>query len=79
MQESILCLLPCLRGSKYYVSFLSSCGIPVEIDFMSLSSYGSGTQSSGTITVRQDLGCDVAGRDVLIVEDIIDSGLTLGG
>ena len=51
--------------------------IPVQMDFMSLSSYGSGTQSSGKITVRQDLSTDVRGRHVLIVEDIIDSGVTL--
>ena len=44
---------------------------------MSLSSYGSGTESSGKITVRQDLSTDVRGRHVLIVEDIIDSGITL--
>ena len=49
----------------------------VNMDFMSLSSYGSGTESSGTITVRQDLSTDVRGRHVLIVEDIIDSGITL--
>ena len=51
--------------------------IPVQMDFMSLSSYGSGTESSGKITVRQDLSTDVRGRHVLIVEDIIDSGITL--
>ena len=71
-------LVAVLKGAVNTMSvFSQAVSIPVEIDFMSLSSYGSGTQSSGTITVRQDLGCDVAGRDVLIVEDIIDSGLTL--
>lgn len=71
-------LVAVLKGAVNTMSvFSQAVSIPAEIDFMSLSSYGSGTQSSGTITVRQDLGCDVAGRDVLIVEDIIDSGLTL--
>ena len=71
-------LVAVLKGAVNTMSvFSQAVSIPVQIDFMSLSSYGSGTQSSGTITVRQDLGCDVAGRAVLIVEDIIDSGLTL--
>ena len=65
-------LVAVLKGAVNTMSvFSQAVSIPVQIDFMSLSSYGSGTQSSGTITVRQDLGCDVAGRDVLIVEDII--------
>ena len=71
-------LVAVLKGAVNTMSvFSQAVSIPVQIDFMSLSSNGSGTQSSGTKTVRQDLGCDVAGRDVLIVEDIIDSGLTL--
>ena len=61
-------LVAVLKGAVNTMSvFSQAVSIPVQIDFMSLSSYGSGTQSSGTITVRQDLGCDVAGRDVLIV------------
>ncbi len=72
-------LLICvLKGSVCtFSAFVQAMSIPVEIDFMSLSSYGSGTESSGVITVRQDLATDVRGRDVLIVEDIIDSGKTL--
>lgn len=51
--------------------------IPVEFDFMAVSSYGASTQSSGVVRILKDLDQEIAGRDVLIVEDIIDSGLTL--
>ena len=72
-------LLVCvLKGAVNTIAaFAQAMSIPVQMDFMSLSSYGSGTESSGTITVRQDLSTDVRGRHVLIVEDIIDSGITL--
>lgn len=51
--------------------------LDVKIDFMSVSSYGSGTESSGTVRILKDLDTDIKGRNVLIVEDIIDSGRTL--
>ena len=72
-------LLVCvLKGAvNTLAAFSQAMSIPVQMDFMSLSSYGSGTESSGKITVRQDLSTDVRGRHVLIVEDIIDSGLTM--
>ena len=72
-------LLVCvLKGAvNTLAAFSQAMSIPVQMDFMSLSSYGSGTESSGKITVRQDLSTDVRGRHVLIVEDIIDSGITL--
>jgi hypoxanthine phosphoribosyltransferase len=51
--------------------------VPVEFDFMAVSSYGSATQTSGVVRILKDLDLDIAGRNVLVVEDIVDSGLTL--
>jgi hypoxanthine phosphoribosyltransferase len=51
--------------------------VPVEFDFMAVSSYGSATQTSGVVRILKDLDRDIAGRDVIVVEDIVDSGLTL--
>ena len=51
--------------------------LPVEFDFMAVSSYGSATRTSGVVRIIKDLDLDLTGRDVLIVEDIVDSGLTL--
>lgn len=71
-------LVAVLKGAVNTIAaFSQALSIPVQIDFMSLSSYGSGTESSGTVTIRQDLSTDVRGRHILIVEDIIDSGRTL--
>lgn len=71
-------LIAVLKGAvNTMAAFSQALSIHANIDFMSLSSYGSGTSSSGTITVRSDLTTDVRGRHVLIVEDIIDSGITL--
>lgn len=68
-----------LKGAWVYLAdLLREVDVDVEVDFMSVSSYGSGTSTSGTITIVKDLTVDVTGRDVLIVEDIVDSGLTLG-
>ena len=67
-----------LKGSvMFYADLIRCMDVPVEIEFMSVSSYGSGTVSSGELIIRKDLARDVRGRDVLIVEDIIDSGFTL--
>ncbi len=67
-----------LKGSIiFYADFIRCLSMPVELDFMAVSSYGSGAVSSGKLNIRKDLDKDVAGRDVIIVEDIIDSGFTL--
>ncbi len=67
-----------LKGSViFYVDFIRELTCPVELDFMAVSSYGSGTVSSGKLRIKKDIDSDVAGRDVIIVEDIIDSGFTL--
>lgn len=73
-----LLLVGILRGAVVVLSDLMRCvELPCDIDFMDISSYGSGTSSSGVIRIHKDLEEDVAGRHVLIVEDIIDTGLTL--
>lgn len=71
-------LVGVLKGAVMFMADLSrAMQIPVTMDWMAVSSYGSGTQSSGVVRILKDLDSDVLGRHVLIVEDIIDSGLTL--
>ena len=67
-----------LKGSIiFYADFIRFLTMPVELDFMAVSSYGAGAVSSGKLNIKKDLDRDVKGRDVIIVEDIIDSGFTL--
>lgn len=73
-----LLLVGVLKGAVYVMADLSRrLHRSVPMDWMAVSSYGSGTKSSGVVRILKDLDTDLTGRDVLIVEDIIDSGLTL--
>ena len=73
-----LLLVGVLKGAVMFMADLSrAIQLPVTMDWMAVSSYGSGTQSSGVVRILKDLDADVLGRHVLIVEDIVDSGLTL--
>jgi hypoxanthine phosphoribosyltransferase len=76
--EKPVLMVGVLKGAVMVMADLArAVSIPVEFDFMAVSSYGSGTKSSGVVRIIKDLDIDLAGRDVLIVEDILDSGLTL--
>ena len=67
-----------LKGGVYFLTELSKyITVPVSIDFMSVSSYGAGTKSSGVVKIIKDLDESIEGKDVIVVEDIIDSGNTL--
>jgi hypoxanthine phosphoribosyltransferase len=73
-----LVLVGVLKGAFIFLSDLArKLTIPAEIDFISLSSYGTGTSSSGSVQLTKDLEIDICGKDVLIVEDIVDTGVTL--
>ena len=73
-----LLLVGVLKGAIFVVSDLHRrLGVPAAVDFMAVSSYGSATTSSGVVRILKDLDTQIEGRDVLVVEDIVDSGLTL--
>jgi hypoxanthine phosphoribosyltransferase len=73
-----LVLIGVLKGAVFFLSdLMRQLDIPVEVDFMAVASYGSATKSSGVVRILKDLDAVIEGRDVLIVEDIVDSGLTL--
>ena len=77
-QPRPLLLVGVLKGAVFFLSDLMRfIDIPVEVDFMAVASYGSATDSSGVVRILKDLDVAIEGRDVLIVEDIVDSGLTL--
>ena len=73
-----LLLIGVLKGAVFFMSdLMRHLSVPCEIDFMAISSYGAATDSSGVVRILKDLEINISGRDVLVVEDIIDSGLTL--
>jgi hypoxanthine phosphoribosyltransferase len=73
-----LVLIGVLKGAIFFLAdFMRALDIQCEVDFMAISSYGSSTKSSGVVRILKDLDAAIDGRHVLIVEDIVDSGLTL--
>lgn len=73
-----LLLVSVLKGSVVFMAdLMREVKIPCSIDFMAVSSYGTGTKSSGVVKIIKDLDCSIEGKDLLIVEDILDSGRTL--
>jgi hypoxanthine phosphoribosyltransferase len=73
-----LLLIGVLKGAVFFMAdLMRHIQVPCEVDFMAISSYGDSTDSSGIVRILKDLDINIEGRDVLVVEDIIDSGLTL--
>ncbi len=71
-------LIGVLTGATIFMADLTrQMGIPLEIEFMAVSSYGVGTESTGVVRILKDLNSEITGRDIIVVEDIVDSGLTL--
>jgi hypoxanthine phosphoribosyltransferase len=71
-------LIGVLKGAAMFMADLArAIALPLEIDFMAVSSYGNATRTSGVVRIVKDLDIDLTGRDVILVEDIVDSGLTL--
>lgn len=77
-KDKNLLLVSVLKGSVIFMGdLMRNITIPCRIDFMAVSSYGSGTVSTGRVKIKKDLDIDISGYDLLIVEDILDSGITL--
>jgi hypoxanthine phosphoribosyltransferase len=76
--DSTPILVGVLNGASVFMTeLMQEMSIPVTVDFMAVSSYGSSTESSGVVQILKDLSTSIEGKDVLVVEDIVDSGLTL--
>ena len=77
-RDKNLLMVSVLKGSLVFMAdLMRAVTIPCSIDFLSVSSYGNGTASSGEVRILKDLDCSLEGKDLLIVEDILDSGMTL--
>lgn len=73
-----LLVIGILKGANIFMGdLIRKINLPIQIDFMAVSSYGHSTQSSGVVKINKDLDCEIENRHVLIVEDIVDTGLTL--
>lgn len=73
-----LVLVGILKGAFVFMSDLMRClSVPVQLDFVCASSYGDGTTTSGSVKVTKEIGIDIKGKEILIIEDIVDTGLTL--
>ncbi len=79
-EDKNLLLVSVLKGSVVFMGdLMRNITVPCEIDFMVVSSYGSGTTTTGRVKIKKDLDIDIAGYDLILVEDILDSGVTLSG
>lgn len=77
-KDKNLLVISVLKGASVFMSdIIRKITLPIQIDFMAASSYGSSTSTSGSVKILKDLDIDVTGFDILIVEDILDSGITL--
>lgn len=77
-EEEDLILVGVLKGAVFFITDLArALSIPSQVEFMAVSSYGNASSSSGVVRILKDLDRDIEGRNVLVVEDVIDSGLTL--
>ncbi|MCL1796341.1 MAG: hypoxanthine phosphoribosyltransferase [Clostridia bacterium] len=75
--HELVCICILKGAATFFVDLIRNIDLPLHVDYMAISSYERGTQSTGRVRFVKDLDHDVGGRDVLLIEDIIDSGLTL--